>query len=59
MEKARELIDMHGADKFLFGTDFPMWDAETELERFNKIPLTEEEKEMILSGNIKRLLKLE
>ena len=58
VERAREIIDMHGADKFLFGTDFPMWDAESELERFNKIPLTEDEKEMIYSGNIKRLLKL-
>ncbi len=35
-----------------------MWDSVTELERFNKIPLTDNEKEMILSGNIKRLLKL-
>ena len=57
-KKARELIDMHGADKFFFGTDFPMWDAKAELERFNSIPLTDKEKEMILSGNIKRLLKL-
>ena len=57
-KKAREIIDMYGADKFLFGTDFPMWDAKGELERFNKIPLTDKEKEMILGGNIKRLLKL-
>ena len=55
---ARELIDLHGADKFLFGTDFPMWDAKGELERFNQIPLTDEEKELIFSGNIKRLLQL-
>lgn len=57
-EKARELIDMFGADKFFFGTDFPMWDATGEHERFNKIPLTESEREMILSGNIKKLLNL-
>ena len=58
IKKARELIDAYGADKFLFGTDFPMWDASCELERFNKIPLTEKEKEMILFENAKRLLKL-
>jgi predicted TIM-barrel fold metal-dependent hydrolase len=58
VEKARKLIDMHGADKFFFGTDFPMWDAASEIERFNKIPLTEEEREMIFSGNLKRLLKI-
>ena len=57
-KKAREIIDMYGADNFLFGTDFPMWDAECELKRFNEIPLTENEKEMILSKNVKRLLKL-
>ena len=58
-ERARELIDLHGADKFFFATDFPMWDAKGELERFNKIPLTEKEREMIFAGNIKRLLNLE
>jgi predicted TIM-barrel fold metal-dependent hydrolase len=57
-EKARELIDMFGADKFFFGTDFPMWDATGELERFNQIPLTDVEREMILSGNIKKLLNI-
>lgn len=57
-ERARELIDLHGADKFFFGTDFPMWDAKSELERFNQIPLTTEEKEMILSKNLKKLLNL-
>ena len=51
-EKARELIDMFGADKFFFGTDFPMWDATGEFERFNQIPLTDVEREMILSGNL-------
>lgn len=57
--KAREIIDLFGADKFFFATDFPMWDALGELERFNKIPLTDAERQMIFSGNIKRLLKLD
>lgn len=57
-EKAKELIDTFGADRFFFATDFPMWDAVKELERFNKIPLSEEEREMIFSKNVKRLLKL-
>ena len=55
-ERARELIDTFGADRFFFATDFPMWDAAGELERFNKVPLTDSERELILSGNIKRLL---
>jgi hypothetical protein len=36
-----------------------MWDATGELERFNKIPLTDTEREMILAGNIKRLLNIQ
>ena len=57
-DRARELIDMFGAEKFFFATDFPMWNASEELERFNQIPLTDEERELILSGNIKRVLGL-
>jgi len=58
IERAKELIDMFGADRFFFSTDFPMWDAKGELERFNKIPLTEREREMIFGENIKRLLNI-
>ena len=57
-KEARSIIDMYGAERFFFATDFPMWDASAELERFNQIPLTDKEREMILSGNIKRVLKL-
>ena len=57
-DEAMCLIDMHGADRFFFATDFPMWNAKEELERFNKIPLSDKEREMIFSGNIKRVLKL-
>ena len=57
-EKAKEIIDELGVEKFFFATDFPMWDASGELERFNKIPLNKIEREKVLSGNIKKLLKL-
>lgn len=57
-QKAKEIIDKLGHEKFFFGTDFPMWDACGELERFCKINLTEKEREDIFSLNIKRLLKL-
>ena len=58
-EEAKRLIDMFGADRFFFATDFPMWDSVGELERFYKIPLTEREREMILGENIKKLLNIE
>ena len=57
-DEAKRLIDMFGADRFFFGTDFPMWDATGELERFYAIPLSDKEREMILGENIKRLLKI-
>ena len=57
-EKAREIIDKLGAERFFFGTDFPMWDAVGELNRFNQIKLTEKERENILAKNIKNLLKI-
>lgn len=57
-EKAKGIIDLLGADKFFFATDFPMWDAKEELKRFNRINLTETEREKILYKNIKKLLKI-
>ena len=58
-ERAVSIIRTLGADRFFFATDFPMWDAAGEIERFNKIPLTDGEREMIFASNIKRLLRLE
>lgn len=57
-QKAKEIIDMLGADKFFFATDFPMWNSEEELKRFNEIPLSEKEREMIFGENIRNLLKI-
>ncbi len=59
ISKAREIIKKLGVDKFFFATDFPMWDAVSELERFNAVPLTARERQMIFSENIKRLLKID
>ena len=58
VEKATGLIRKFGAEKFFFGTDFPMWNASEEIERFNKLPLTDGEREKIFALNIKTLLKI-
>ena len=58
VEKANEMIRKHGVEKFLFASDFPMWDHEGELERFNRLDLTDEEREMIFHKNAEKLLKL-
>lgn len=57
-DTAKKLIDMLGAEKFFFGTDFPMWDAKKELERFYAIPLKDGEREDILSKNLINFLQL-
>jgi predicted TIM-barrel fold metal-dependent hydrolase len=54
-ERAKEIIRRFGADRVLFGTDYPMWDVGDELSRFHALDLTVEEEEKILSGNAVRL----
>lgn len=55
-EKATYMIRKHGADKMLFGSDYPMWDHKEELERFLRLQLTEDERRAILFNNADRLL---
>ena len=43
----------------MWGSDYPMWEARAEMERFDKIDLTEEEKDLILYRNAARFLGLE
>jgi hypothetical protein len=50
-EKARGLIEELGEDRFLFGTDFPMWRHEKELKKFMDIDLTDSQREKILHIN--------
>lgn len=58
LEKATEMLIKHGPEKFLFGSDYPMWDHEEELERFNKLPISQNDKENILYNNAAALLGL-
>jgi predicted TIM-barrel fold metal-dependent hydrolase len=52
------LIHRYGADRVMFGSDFPMWSPKDELETFMKLRLTDEERRMILSENAKRVYKI-
>jgi len=56
METAHRIIVKHGTSRFLFGSDFPMWDHAEELKRFLALELSEEANRAILSGNAKALL---
>ncbi len=54
-ETTVRLIRTWGADRVLFGSDFPMWSPAAELRRFMALGLTDGEREMILHENAERL----
>ena len=54
-QKAKELIHTYGVKRVLFGTDYPLWKPEIELERFMQIELTDEEREDIFYNNAAKL----
>lgn len=56
--RARALIDAYGADRVLFGTDYPMWNPAQELERFLRLGLDEKAQADILYNNAARLFSL-
>jgi len=55
---ALKMIAKHGTERFLFGSDFPMWDHAGELERFLSLGLDGRANEAILHGNAASLLDL-
>lgn len=53
--RVRELIDGFGADRVLFGTDYPMWHASDELEQLQALGLSEEELGLIFHKNAEKV----
>ena len=56
---AMKMIEKHGADKILFGSDLPWSSAVDQRDMVLSWPLSQEEKDMILYGNARRLLGIE
>ncbi|MDR0495719.1 MAG: amidohydrolase family protein [Treponema sp.] len=54
--RAAELIRSYGAERFLFGSDYPMWDPAACLEEFMALDLTDGEREQILWKNARGIL---
>ena len=52
------LIRKWGAEKVLFGSDYPMWSQAEDLAVFFAMGLTEDENRMILSENAKRVFSI-
>jgi len=57
-ERAVQIIRTFGADRVMYATDYPMWSPYEEMERFNKLALTSEEREKIFHGTAEKLLGL-
>jgi predicted TIM-barrel fold metal-dependent hydrolase len=58
-KKVKELIKQYGAEKVLFGTDYPMWSPSREIEEFLALGLDEFENKCILNMNAKKVFNLE
>lgn len=58
-EKAREIIRAYGADRVLFGTDYPMWTLPSELDHMRNLKLTDEEYRKIFHDNSAKLYGIE
>ncbi|MDR1970533.1 MAG: amidohydrolase family protein [Treponema sp.] len=55
-KRSAELIRIYGAERFLFGSDYPMWDPRRCLEDFYELDLDDDERTLILHQNAERLL---
>jgi predicted TIM-barrel fold metal-dependent hydrolase len=54
--RTTELIRIHGAERILFGSDYPMWTPAKEVERFMRNDLSEKEREQICWRNAERFV---
>lgn len=58
-ETTLQIIRAYGAEKVLFGTDYPMWNPENEIDSILSLGLDEQEIMSILNINAKKLFNLE
>jgi uncharacterized protein len=54
--RVRDLIRRHGADKIVFGSDWPMADPGAEIAAIRRLGLNPDEENAILGGNLARIL---
>ena len=56
--EAERYINIYGAERMAFGTDYPMWDPVTETERCLRLKLTDDQLEQIGHKTAQRILNL-
>lgn len=54
--RTRELVQLYGPDRILFGSDFPMWDPAAEYERFRSLSFSAADFEKMTWRNAERFL---
>lgn len=57
-EKIHELIERYGVDRVMFGTDYPMWNIDTEVKRFKSLGYSREDADKMLYKNALRIYRL-
>ncbi len=57
-EEIRHYIRLFGADRVLFGTDYPMWKVKPEVDRLLSLGLSDDEYEAIFHENAERVYKI-
>ena len=55
---AEKILEKHGADKILFGTDTPWHTPKMEMKLLDNLEIPTSELEKICSGNAKKLLEI-
>ena len=55
---AERYINLYGAERMAFGTDYPLWDPVCEMQRFLQLKLTDDQFEQIAHKTAERILKL-
>ena len=54
-----EVINEIGADKVIFGSDYPWGSPGHDIQRIMEFDLSEEQKRMIFAGNAKSIFKID
>lgn len=57
--RSKELIKAYGAERILFGTDYPMWNSFDDIEMLEKMELSQNEYELIFRKNALKVLNIE
>ena len=56
---AESYVNRYGAERFVYGSDFPMWDPAEEMKRFLRLKLTDDQFEQIAHKTAEAILKLD